>query len=315
MVEDRVMNKLQSINFICNPVFTYDKTGWSPHDTFLAGTEKSIREWSWRIKEKGFDVAVYYNGEHTMYGGVPYFHYDDYEPADVEINVKHLDFQHADKRKVWYLTNETDIVYKARELDEFAGVILPTKWAMDNLGFEGNIRILPHGYDDKAIYPGKKIKNQCLYSSSPDRGLYDLLEMWTDIVEKVPDATLIVTYNAGEYNIPNTMFLGQVDDTMMSELYRTSEFWLYPCNGGELFCIAAVEAQVAGAIPVYYPTMALSETVRRGVRCRPDNYVDKCVDIMTDTRNQKAIRYALAAEEFCTWNDTTDKLLRYIGAI
>ena len=41
---------LTRIVFICNPVFTYGKPGWSPHDTFLAGTEDSIREWAWRIK-------------------------------------------------------------------------------------------------------------------------------------------------------------------------------------------------------------------------------------------------------------------------
>lgn len=309
-----MIKQYQTINFICNPVFTYEQAGWSPDDTFLAGTEKSIREWSWRMKDLGFDVTVYYNGKPTNYRGVNYFHYDDYAPAQVEVNVKYLEFPHANKSNVWYLTNEMDIAHKAHKLREFAGVILPSKWAMDNLGFDGNTRILPHGYDKNEIYVEKKIKHQCLYSSSPDRGLYELLEMWPDIVEQVPDAQLIVTYNAGEYNLPNTMFLGAVNDTMMAELYRTSDFWMYPCNGGELFCIAAVEAQVAGAIPIYYPTMALGETVRRGMRCREDNYVQKAVEIMNDERNQRAIRYSMANEEFSDWDDSTLRLLRIIGA-
>jgi len=55
------------IVFICNPVFTYGKVGWNPADTFLSGTEESIREWASEIKRLGFDTAVYYNGESTTY--------------------------------------------------------------------------------------------------------------------------------------------------------------------------------------------------------------------------------------------------------
>ena len=302
-----------SIAFICNPVFTYTEIGWSPYDPFLAGTEESVREWASEIKRQGFDVTVYYNGFPTEYEGVEYKVYDDYEPHEREINVKYSEFRHADDKNVWYLTNETNIADKKDEVERFAGVIFPSKWAMDNLGYEGNVRIVPHGFDSKKIYPDQKTKNQCLYASSPDRGFDELVKHWPKVVEKVPDAILLVTYGIEPIDLPNTMFLGKVDDDLMSQLFRTSDFWLHPCTDGELFCMSAVKAQVAQAIPVIYPTMALAETVRYGIRCDKTDFVERLVATMNDEAHQKILRYKLQVEPFSDWKDSTDKLLTAIG--
>ena len=118
---------VQRVVFVCNPVFTYGKVGWSPNDEFLAGTEESIREWAWRTKEMGFDVEVYYNGQPDEYRGVHFFPYEAYMPGDVEVNIKYAEFEHADPSRVWYLTNEMDIAQKTEALKEFAGVILPSR--------------------------------------------------------------------------------------------------------------------------------------------------------------------------------------------
>ncbi len=307
----RLLNRLV---FVCNPVFTYGKIGWDPNDEFLAGTEESIREWAWRIRELGFDVEVYYNGQPSEYKGVHFLPYEAYMPGDVEVNVKYLGFQHRNPKKVWYLTNETDISQKEAELSQFAGVILPSKWAMDNLHYHGNVKIVPHGYDPTMIYPDKKIKKQCLYASSPDRGLYELLDMWPEVIRRDPEAFLIVTYAGIPTNAPNVMFLGAVDELTMSTIYNTSDFWLHPCNGGELFCMAALKAQVAQAIPVYYPVMALTETVRWGVRTTSGDFVNDLVSIMNDPIRQQQIRYKLQSEPFSDWDDGVEILLKAIGA-
>ena len=308
------MKKLaESIAFICNPVFTYEEEGWSPHDTFLAGTEESVREWATNIKVRGYDVTVYYNGKPTEYEGVQYKDYSDYTAHDKEVNVKYLDFQHANDKNVWYLTNETDIGDK--DVSRFAGVVFPSKYALDNLGYHGDVKIVPHGYNEKTIYPDTKTKYQCLYASSPDRGFDELERLWPQVVELEPRATLLVTYGIEPRDMPNTMFLGKVDDDLMSQLFRTSDFWLHPCIGGELFCMSAVKAQVAQAIPVIYPTMALAETVRYGIRCDKDNFVERLVAIMHDKAHQKILRYKLAVEPFSDWADSTEKLIRAIGAL
>lgn len=302
-----------SIAFICNPVYTYEQIGWSPYEPFLAGTEESVREWASELKRQGFDVTVYYNGFPTEYEGVEYKVYDNYKPHEREINVKYSEFKHAKNKNVWYLTNETNIADKQEEVKRFAGVIFPSKWAMDNLGYEGNVRIVPHGYNSDKIYPETKTTNQCLYASSPDRGFDELVKHWPKVVEQIPDATLLVTYGIEPIDLPNTMFLGKVNDDLMAQLFRTSDFWLHPCTGGELFCMSAVKAQVSQAIPVIYPTMALAETVRYGIRCDKNDFVDRLVATMNDKAHQQIIRYKLQVEPFSDWKDSTEKLLTAIG--
>lgn len=310
-----VRRLVDRVTYICNPVFTYGKIGWSPNDDFLAGTEESVREWAWRTKERGFDVEVYYNGQPAEYKGVHFLPYEAYIPGDIEVNVKHMDFRHHDPKNVWYLTNEMDIAQKEKVLSQYAGVILPSKWAMDNLHYHGNIKIVPHGYDKTLIYPEKKMSKQCLYASSPDRGLYELLDLWPEVVKRDPEAFLIVTYGGIQTTAPNVMFMGHVDEATMSTIYNTSDFWLHTCNGGELFCMAAIKAQVALAIPVYYPVMALTETVRRGVRTTSGDFVNDLVSVMNNKVLQQQIRYHLQTEDYADWSESTRILLNSIGAI
>ena len=78
--------------------------------------------------------------------------------------------------------------------------------------------------------------------------------------------------------------------------------------------MAAVKAQVALAVPVYYPVMALTETVRWGVRSTSGDFVNDLVSIMNDPIRQQQIRYKLQSEHFADWEDATDILLNAIGA-
>lgn len=305
------------ISFVVNPIYTYDKVGWQPTDDFLAGTEESVVEWASALAAKGHTVLVYRNSGQGNIGnlvhrGVVYRERERYVKEagrGVTVNVKSYDIPVLEPSV--YLTNETT----AGDLDlhEFRTVILPSKWAMDNLGVEhSNIRVLAHGYDSTAIYPEEKMKNQCLYSSSPDRGLAELARHWPQVVKAVPDATLIVTYD-GDLDLPGVMSFGTVDNETMASLYRTSDFWLHPCTGGELFCMAAVEAQVAQAIPVFYPTMALGETVRHGIRADQENFADRLIGIMNDSDWQQDIRYKLSEEHYMDWSDTANILERIIN--
>lgn len=299
-----------TISFIVNPV----ANGWHPDDTRLGGTEESVVEWAERIATKGHRVRVYGNikGNSQKIRGVYYHQRGAYKGGEgITINVKSSDIPRQEP--TWYLTNEMN----AGQLDlaQYDGVILPSRWALDNLEVQHrNIQILPHGYDSTKIFPKTKIRNQCLYTSSPDRGLSELVDLWPQIVEQVPDATLIVTYN-GFLDAPNVLNMGDVDPETMNELYNTSQFWLHPCLGGELYCIAAVKAMAAHAIPVYYPTMALKETVRWGIRTHRETFVRKLLHAMTSNQYKHEMLAHAAVQEFPypDWNITTDKLLSIIG--
>jgi len=106
--------------------------------------------------------------------------------------------------------------------------------------------------------------NTSVYSSSPDRGLYQLLGMIPEIRKAVPDFTLKVAY--GFYNWesavkrrndqrgmafiskikaameqPGVEYLDRVDKATLASHQKTAKVWLYPTWFDETFCIGAVE--------------------------------------------------------------------------
>jgi len=282
------------INFLCN----YVNGGWKPTDTRLGGTEESIVEWTKELTKRGHEVTIYDNDNRDSYNG----------GGDICINIKSSEIE--PKEPTLYLTNETN----ATELDlsKYLGVIWPSKWAVDNIPVNNKTFILPHGYDDNKISPHKKIKKQCLYASSPDRGLSTLLDVWPQVYAWHPDATLIITYG-GKVNLPGVINMGEVDEETMNDLYNTSDYWLHPCNGGELYCISGIKAQAAGCIPVIIPRMALAETVRHGFVARNEAEYDQV--LMRALDNPGHIRKQLAQEHYPTWSDSTDMLLKIIGEV
>jgi glycosyltransferase involved in cell wall biosynthesis len=130
-----------------------------------------------------------------------------------------------------------------------------------------------------------------LYTSSPDRGLDVLLELWPRVREQVPDAELHHAYAAVYDRIadqdpavgahrdrirelsaqPGVTRLGSLGQRALAELMCSSRVWAHPSWMGahaapfhETSCIGAMEAQAAGCLVVASDWGALSETVRWG---------------------------------------------------
>lgn len=132
-----------------------------------------------------------------------------------------------------------------------------------------------------------------IYSSSPDRGLRRLLQMWPQLRERVPGAQLGIFYgtnniraavrnespiaqlatlamadyldhHVGEMEALGVHYFGRVGQGELARSFLESALWLYPTRFCETFCITALEAQAAGAYPIVTPVGALPETVRRG---------------------------------------------------
>lgn len=299
------------INFLVNLV----GNGWEPTDTRLGGTEESVVRWAQELSNLGHSVIVYKNGRGNpatnRLNDVVYRPREEYAadryPNSVCINIKSSDV--SPKEPTFYLTNETNA--SDLDLSAYKGVIWPSKWAVDNIPVNNKTFILPHGYDPDQIYPGKKIPKQCFYASSPDRGLDTLLEAWPETHRAHPDATLLLTYGAPEVNLPGVINLGEVDEDTMNDIYRTSDIWCHPANGGELYCMSGIKAQVAGCIPVVIPAMALGETVRHGYKTNKENYARTLIKAL-DTDNI-GIREALAEEHYPTWQDSATLLSEIIG--
>lgn len=286
------------ISFICNYIYIND--GWSPWDKRVGGSEEFIIEVSKRLAKK-HDVQVFHNGQHGNYEGVEYRSHDDFTPGDITINVNFPEFKTDGKQIFWTsLTEHPD-------LSHFEAVCYISEYAKANTGIEHkNTFWVPPGYDEKKIYPDKKMPKQCLYASSPDRGLDFLLEIWPKVYEAHPDATLVITYGA-EANLPGIINLGAVDDATMSELYRTSQIWAYPCTGNELYCMTGIKAQAASCYPLIIPHMALEETVKFGRTTDKEHYADALINLL----NQK--EFPKYDYKYPTWDDSTKMLLDVVN--
>jgi len=291
------------ISFVVN----YVVGGWEPDSKRLGGTEDSVVKWASMLADRGHIVQVYRNGLSRMYHDVLYLPREEYITSDSDITINVNSSDTAPINPTLYITTETDATQK--DLSKYSAVLWPSQWGVDNIPVNNkNIFILPYGYDETLVYPGEKTRKQCLYASSPDRGLRTLLQIWPEVYEAHPDATLKVTYGAMEYDFPGIEFIGEASEEEMNQLYRKSEYWLHPCNGGELYCITGIKAQAAGCWPVIIPTMALAETVTYGTFCTKENYAEKLIEALNGHPEPPVNPYP-------TWTSTTDRLEEIIKTV
>ncbi len=102
-------------------------------------------------------------------------------------------------------------------------------------------------------------KNMAVYSSSPDRGLYQLLKMLPEIRKEVPDFELVVAYGFFNWESmakmrndqeglnfiaeirklmdqPGVKFVDRVSKKVLAQYEKESKIWLFPTWFSETFC-------------------------------------------------------------------------------
>jgi glycosyltransferase involved in cell wall biosynthesis/predicted negative regulator of RcsB-dependent stress response len=149
-------------------------------------------------------------------------------------------------------------------------------------------------------------KNQAVYSSSPDRGLYELLTVLPQIRKEVPDFELIVAY--GFYNWeemckyrkderelqeiakikkamdqPGVKYVGRLDKKTLANYQKESKVWLYFTWFSETFSITALTAGLAKTAIVTSKYAGLITTVGdSGILIEGDSkskeYLDKATE-------------------------------------
>lgn len=152
-----------------------------------------------------------------------------------------------------------------------------------------------------------------LYSSSYDRGLFYLLQMWPKIHFKYPDAELHIAYGWNLFDkvasgnaerqawkkkmesmmqFPGITHHGRLGKEQLKELRLKCGIWAYPTDFAEINCISALDAQKDGLVPVVIEKAALAETVRSGVKVKGDikdkgvqgKYLDELLSVMGDLK-------------------------------
>jgi len=141
-----------------------------------------------------------------------------------------------------------------------------------------------------------------IYSSSPDRGLDTLLNLWGQIRKDFPTATLDIFYGFGWWqqaieqrndanekrwmndilanlNQPGIINRGRVTQDVLAQEFLNSDIWAYPTRFTETYCITALEAQISKTVIVCSNLAGLQTTVAdRGILVDGDAYTKEYQD-------------------------------------
>lgn len=173
------------------------------------------------------------------------------------------------------------------------------------------------------VGPGERNPKRLIWASSPDRGLKETLDIFERAREIVTDLELHVFYGLDniakvcggnrhlppwdktwrQYEracaMPGVTWHGRIGQDALRREWFKSGIWLYPTWFSETSCIACMEAQACGAIPITRPFWAVGWNVRHGgvfVEGDPNEplikarYVAALVAIASDPDGQEAIR-------------------------
>lgn len=301
----------KSICFFTAPLFE----PWHPElmkSGGIGGAETCVMEIAKRFAADGWRTVVFgtpgpYRGVHEE-TGVEYWTTDDWsatEPFTVFVSSRIpqvFDAKvNAQTTMLWmHDVNSGQGIFNGDFGDRLANidyVVGLTDWHCTHLqrlydiSPEKLVRI-PNGVDltrFAEINESDRQKYKFVFSSSPDRGIDVVLNVWPYIKRNLPEAELHVFYGWNSIDKiielqpqnPLAKFkeavvdiiyqLGgekggiywhdRVQQDVLASHLRTCHAWLYPTYFMETFCITAIEMQAAGVIPITSRVAALPEVV------------------------------------------------------
>jgi len=289
---------------------------WSPssiNTTGLGGSETALVQVSARLAREGWDVRVYSGAEPGLYAGALWRPFTAWDPTDdpdllVVSRLCHV-FDNpvgAKRTALWCHDNSYHGQLTEERADKIDHIVTLSDWQRERFAdlypfAADKLAVIRNGItvsgigdptDDRypdADAPFEKRKPRCVYSSSADRGLDIMLELWPQIRERVPDAELHVFYGfdvldrvaianpalvaykqhvlklaADAGGEQGGVFLrGRVGQKDLIAEMQQARVWSYPTGFLETSCIGAMEARAAGLAIVTSKLGALVETVGR----------------------------------------------------
>jgi 2-polyprenyl-3-methyl-5-hydroxy-6-metoxy-1,4-benzoquinol methylase/glycosyltransferase involved in cell wall biosynthesis len=288
-------------------------------ETGLGGSETALAKTAEHFARRGYDVRVYAGegggvrgdrvsvGDQTEANGqvlyLPATLWDPGESCDLFISSRVPEaFDRtivANERALWLHDADYGDRLTPERLERATKVLVMSKFQLELLDEM-------YGIKDKALLTRNGIETgffggaagprqqRVVFSSSPDRGLDVLLEVWPLVLKQVPEAELHHTYAPvyHEYRklyphlqqfhnrieelqkaTTNVVAHDSLGQQQLAALYETARCWAYPSWNTiaqapfpEISCISAMEAQAAGVVPVCLNYAALKETVVCGAR-------------------------------------------------
>lgn len=292
---------------------------WDPDsiNSGIAGSEEAVIYVSQKLAAIGYTVTVFANppenSRHSHLHANPRFlnkNDDDGTQFDIVIGWRmateglllrnrggHVYLWPHDI-SMWTLSDE--------QINAFDDVLWLSRWQREqylltNPGMAKFNHFVGNGINPEQFKPIKSRKNpySCIYSSNYGNGLEHLLDIWPKVKEEFSLATLDIYYGWQHWGT-----LSQDQETKMKkqiielsslgvkehglvgheelcQAYAKASIWTYPSIIPETFCITALRAQFAGALPVIIELAALKETVKHGYKCQNQSeYLDLLLSAM-----------------------------------
>jgi glycosyltransferase involved in cell wall biosynthesis/GT2 family glycosyltransferase len=205
-----------------------------------------------------------------------------------------------------------------------------------------------HLLDGRQLHSHIVKRNQTVYSSSPDRGLLQLLRILPEIRKAVPDFVVKVAYGwenidkaiaRGDKRLaevkaairpllqqPGVEWLGRIDKGTLARHQMESKVWLYPTWFSETFCITAVENGLARNAIVTSDHAGMRRTVDdHGILIpwsEPQGYtgaylrrfIDEAITLLTnEAHRQNWANLAYHHAKHYTWAAAANGWLREFG--
>lgn len=325
------------IAILCGPGFEK----WSPKNvkTGLGGSESAVVYLSKELTRLGWKVTVFADPQDDtgIYDGVeykPWHEVDNRDRFNILIIWRAIGFADGEfsANKVYLWTHDVPNCADITEerLGKIDKIMALTNYhrSLFKMSKDGEFVDIP---DDKffitanGIEPvqiNKKWKrdlHRMIWTSSYDRGLPYLLNMWPDIKKAVPDTNLHIYYGWNLFdrfhadnpakmewkakveklmNQEGITHHGRVGHKELRRAYAESGVFSYPTDFQEIHCISSAEAQAYGAVPCVTDYAALKETVKYGIKVPFDitteegqkQYKENLISLLKDTKRQEETR-------------------------
>ena len=217
-----------------------------------------------------------------------------------------LDFLNFDKSFFWIHNTDFYPWHRGDELknggeyllkdNRLSYVVCLTNWHKNNFisrhpSIAGKVIVIGNGIESNKFQSTKKINDSFIYTSHAERGLDKVLQDWSNIKKIKPNASLhISTPEYGldffeEYfsdkikNQTDIRFYGSLPQQKLYELMSKCEYWYYPTEYEETFCITALEMLGNGVTPISTEVAALKETLA-GFNLRSLDNITKKIDFV-----------------------------------
>lgn len=198
-------------------------------------------------------------------------------------------------------------------IHQFDGIIALSNWHKNylinfyNLDLieSEKVFIIPSAIDTN-IFKGvfEKQKNKFIWTSHGYRGVDKMIDYFHKIREKLPSAELYIYRDETSFSdyvleeIKKYHYIhygGKLDHEKIPDEFESSEFWFYPTNFIETYCMSAVEAQMSKCVCIATDIGALTETVSdRGILIKEpiysNEYEDRAINEIVNISNNEDLK-------------------------